>query len=372
MKSGFSGLITPLACSVFLMPAFPARATSLRDIHTVFVIVMENHPWSAIKDNTNCPYINNVLLPMASHCEQYHSPSNLHPTLPNYLWLVSGTNFGILDDNPPSINVQDTTNHLAYYLEAAGLSWKTYLVGLAGLSYPPTNTVWPYHIAFNPFLYFLNILTNTDYCRSHMRPYEELAGDLTNQTVANFNLIAPGLCYSMHDCSLLVGDTWLSTEVPRIMASPAYQNGGAIFVTWDEDDFTWPGNPTGMMVVSPLAKGGGYQNTNYYTHSSTLRTIQDIFGLKPYLGDAVNAANLSDLFNTNQFVFGTNFPSGPFTFTCTGLTPNQPYYLQASTNLAGAVWLTLSTNVSLTGQLVFSDPDATNFSARFYRLSLNP
>ena len=207
-----------------------------------------------------------------------------------------------------------------------------------------------------------------------MRPYEELAADLTNQTVARFNLIAPGLCYSMHDyeCGLPAGDTWLSTEIPRIMASPAYRQGGAIFVTWDEDDFSVPGYPIGMMVLSPLAKGGGYENTNYYNHSSTLRTMQNIFGLRPYLGDAANAADLSDLFNTNHFVFGTNFPHGPFTFACTGLIPNQPYYLKVSTNLAETNWLILSTNISLTGQFTFSDPDATNYSRRFYRLSTTP
>jgi len=345
---------------------------SLQDIPTVFVIVMENNRWSTIKGNTNCPYINNTLLPMASHCQAYHSPPGLHPTLPNYLWLVAGTNFGILDDNPPSINVQYTTNHLACYLDAAGISWKTYQVGLAGLSYPQTNVAWPYHIAFNPFIYFQNILTNADYGIAHIRPYEEFAGDLTNQTVARFNLIAPGLCYSMHDCGLRAGDTWLSAEIPKIMASPAYRNGGAIFLTWDEDDFTWPGESIGMIVLSPLAKGGGYQNTNYYTHSATLRTIQDIFGLKPYLGGAANSPDLSDLFNTNQFVFGTNFPPGPFTFTCTGLTPDRPYYLQAVTNLANSNWLTLSTNVPVTVQLTFSDPYATNFPRRFYRLSTIP
>ena len=50
------------------------------------------------------------------------------------------------------------------------------------------------------------------------------------------------------------------------------------------------------IVLSPRAKGGGYANTIHYTHSSTLRTIEEIFGLTPMLGDAVNATDLSDLF----------------------------------------------------------------------------
>ncbi len=51
-----------------------------------------------------------------------------------------------------------------------------------------------------------------------------------------------------------------------------------------------------MIVLSPFAKGGGYSNKIAYTHSSTLRTIQEIFGVEPFLGDAANSNDLSDLF----------------------------------------------------------------------------
>jgi len=53
-----------------------------------------------------------------------------------------------------------------------------------------------------------------------------------------------------------------------------------------------------MIVLSNNAKGGGYSNTIQYTHSSTLRTLEEIFGLTPLLGDAANASDLSDLFKT--------------------------------------------------------------------------
>jgi hypothetical protein len=80
------------------------------------------------------------------------------------------------------------------------------------------------------------------------------------------------------------------------MASAAYKNGGAIFITWDESEGAEV--PIGMIVLSPHAKGGGYSNAIHYTHSSTLRTMQEIFGVKPFLGDAANATDLSDLFRT--------------------------------------------------------------------------
>ncbi len=63
---------------------------------------------------------------------------------------------------------------------------------------------------------------------------------------------------------------------------------------WDEG--ASGDGPIGMIVVSPKAKGGGYANTIAYDHSSTLRTIEEIFGVTPMLGDAANATDLSDLF----------------------------------------------------------------------------
>jgi len=96
---------------------------------------------------------------------------------------------------------------------------------------------------------------------------------------------------------ILNGDLWLSREVPNILASDAYNNNGALFITWDEGTGLSDG-PIGMIVLSPLAVGGGYHNAVYYTHSSFLRTAEEVFNVGPLLGDAANANSLSDLFAT--------------------------------------------------------------------------
>ena len=55
--------------------------------------------------------------------------------------------------------------------------------------------------------------------------------------------------------------------------------------------------PIGFIALSPLAKAG-YSNQIVYSHSSTLRSIQTIFGVTPFLGDAANATDLRDLFRS--------------------------------------------------------------------------
>ncbi len=82
--------------------------------------------------------------------------------------------------------------------------------------------------------------------------------------------------------------------MPKILASQAYANNGVLLITWDEAENS--DGPIGMIVLSPKAKGGGYQNSIHYTHSSTLRSLQEIFGVTPLLGDAASATDLSDLF----------------------------------------------------------------------------
>jgi phosphatidylinositol-3-phosphatase len=283
-------------------------------IQTVFIILMENHNWTGdgnldIKGNAQAPYINNTLLPMASHAEKYYNPPNLHPSLPNYLWLEAGTNFGILNDGLPSQNSQAGTQHLVTLLKNAGISWKAYQENSDGSSCPLVNEgprdqsgSQLYAPKHDPFVYFDDVTgnqnPNSSYCIAHVRPYSELATDLQNNTVARYNFITPNLCDDMHDScadgNIPNGDTWLSQNVPAILNSAAYQKGGALFITWDEADEG--DGPIGMIVLSPFAKGGGYSNQIHYTHGSTLRTMQEIFDVMPFMGDAAKETDLWDLF----------------------------------------------------------------------------
>jgi hypothetical protein len=266
--------------------------------------MMENHNWSDIFESPSAPYINQTLLPQASFAEQYYNPPGNHPSEPNYLWLEAGTAFGIHHDGTPSSDHQSTTDHLVSYLEKAGISWKAYQEGISGKNCPleDTGLYAPKH---NPMVFFDDVTNKNDpasaNCIAHERPYTELQADLKNNSVAQYNFITPNLCHDMHDSdgcdtsdSIKNGDSWLSEQVPMLLESTAYQNGGVIFITWDESEDG--DHPIGMIVLSPLAKGSSYSNSLHYTHSSTLRTIQEIFKLTPLLGDASKATDLSDLF----------------------------------------------------------------------------
>src|SRR5262252_1129950 len=85
-------------------------------------------------------------------------------------------------------------------------------------------------------------------------------------------------------------------EIPKILNSAAYQNNGAIIVTWDEGTANAAG-PYGTIILSPWAKGGGYAISNRLDHTATFRTLQEIFQV-PLLHAAKTGPNLSDLFKS--------------------------------------------------------------------------
>ena len=110
-----------------------------------------------------------------------------------------------------------------------------------------------------------------------------------------------GVSYTGNLSNIAQGDNFLSIVVPQIMASEAYRRNGVIVIWNDEteganaDDFT---HTSVEIVISRLAKGNAFASSKDYTHSSDLRTMQEIFGVTGggLLNDAANANDLSDMF----------------------------------------------------------------------------
>jgi len=281
----------------------PDAERARHSITTIWVIVMEHHDWSSIHGSSSAPYINGTLLPLAAHAERYASPAGTHPSEPNYIWMEAGDDLDISDDDDPEQNYRTTKRHLTRQMIDAGVTWKSYQEAVPP-DLCPVASSGRYGAKHNPMVYFDDITDARDphsaRCIAHVRPYEELAGDLERDTVARYNFITPDLCNDMHDshgCAtpdpIANGDAWLAREVPKILASKAYREGGALFITWDESEGS-DDAPIGLLALSPFAKPG-HASFATYTHSSLLRTIQDVFVL-PHLRAAITAAPLSDLF----------------------------------------------------------------------------
>jgi phospholipase C len=361
---------------LILFTAASAFSASYTNIQTVFLIVMENVTWSDLAGSTNAPYINNFLLPQSSYASNMFIIPGTFGSLPQYLWLESGTNWGVASDSSdPAAHHFATTNHFVIQLQNAGISWRSYQENISGTTCP-TTSVGVYAAWHNPFIYFDDIYLSPTNCTNHIRPYTEFERDLTNNTVARYNFITPNLCNDMHGSAscpagnrILLGDNWLSSEIPKIQNSQAYQNNGAIIITWDEGTANAAG-PCGTIVLSSWAKGGGYAISNRLDHTATFRTLQEIFQV-PLLYAAKTGPSLSDLFKPVIELSAPSLnPDKTFSFAADGLVPGKTNYVQFTTNFSGInlVWQTLLTNVLATNHFFFIDTNASDSAQRFYRV----
>lgn len=273
--------------------AFP-----LSRLKTVFVVVLENANWSDVRGNPSLPYLNK-LVAAGAHEEQYFNPTGVHPSEPNYLWMEGGTDYGVRDDDDPAAHHFANRDHLVSLLGRAGISWRAYQEGI-GSAECPVHSHGLYAAKHNPFVFFDDVTGDQAFCIAHERPLDELEQDLQADTVTRYNFITPDLCHDMHGapgCAhhlQAVGETWLSAWVPRIQSSPAYRDGGVLFITWDEGEGR--DGPIGLIALSPLARKG-YAGMTRLTHSALLRTVQEIFGVGPFLCDAAQSNDLADLFD---------------------------------------------------------------------------
>jgi hypothetical protein len=110
-------LLSSVACAITLASVtLPARADEgpvprgVPRLDHVFVIMMENHAYNQIIGNPSAPFMN-VYAQRVNLATAYYAVA--HPSLTNYLEVVGGSNFGVLNDNSPDWHNATCTTNLA-------------------------------------------------------------------------------------------------------------------------------------------------------------------------------------------------------------------------------------------------------------------
>jgi phosphatidylinositol-3-phosphatase len=313
--------------------------------------------------NVAAPFINSLvngtsgISSQVSYATNYlnAAPGN-HPSEPNYVWAEAGQPFNSVGtDADPYVKATCAVNtavnsdqHLTAFLNRAGKTWRSYqedvnvstsnvplapgawtvpLFSMSGLWTSPATNANNYTPQFNyapkhnPMVFFRDTNGGCPAVLSRQYPpLQQLTLDLQSNDVADYNWITPdqyneqhsslstgyGIYPSSDQASIAAGDNFLARIVPRIMASRAYQDGAAIILWWDESEggdtaeYTLP-----FIVISkhvhPNTGGLPFASADELSHSSFLRSMQDIFDVNPddgfpYLGEAAFVSGLSSLF----------------------------------------------------------------------------
>jgi hypothetical protein len=243
----------------------------------VFIIMMENTGLNALVGNPNAPWINSALLhyPVAAN---YYGVT--HPSQPNYIAATSGSLNGVNSDNDTTVNAPNIVDQL----ESHGKTWKAYMQsysycagnalahGCGDAHYGPNL----YERKHNPFISYTDVQSNAARV-AKIVDFSRFATELKNNTVPNYSWISPDQCHDMHgvaapsksdpcdfsqiQSTIHMGDLFLKATVHEIMSSRAWREGSAIFIQWDESDYTGSGfqgfGDDSGCCDSPAGQGGG-------------------------------------------------------------------------------------------------------------------
>jgi phospholipase C len=278
-----------LAClaATLAVDASPAGA-HVPKLRHVWVFVMENHSLGQIRGNRRAPFLNRMARRYRV-ATRFYAPR--HPSLPNYLAMISGSTQGCASDGCKGGYGGPT---LARQLSARGLGWQGFFEGLPRRGYAGGDRG-NYIRHHNPFVYFRSVTSHPRQLR-HLRKMQALRPSLRRPPALSF--IVPNNAHNMHDGSIRAGDRWLSRWVSRVQRSHAYRRHGVIIITWDEghndsSGCCLPSSHGGRIPLFIISRHARHHHrlTHPGTTYSLLRMIESGFRL-PHLGAAALAKPL--------------------------------------------------------------------------------
>jgi len=301
-----------LSAIAFAVPPSEARFRGASPVELprpdrVVIVIEENKSYGQIVGNTTAPYINSLAEGGALLAQSY---ALTHPSQPNYLAVFSGSTHGAKDDTCPVLEhaesawekflrvvgqflhlrqtepVELSGSNLASELIASGLSFGSYSESMPSRGYTGCE-YGDYYRKHNPAVNWqgTNVPPHTN------MPFEMFPSDYAKLPTVS---LVPNLVNDMHEgkppVSITRGDHWLKNHLDSYVNWAATHNS-LLILTWDEDDHS-SGNHIATIFVGPMVKRGIYQTR--ITHYNVLRTLTDMYGLRP-LGDAAKAAPITGI-----------------------------------------------------------------------------
>jgi phosphatidylinositol-3-phosphatase len=283
-----------LAAGLALVVAGAATASVAQDrpprFAHVVVVVFENRSAPQILGNPNAPVLNRLARRYALLSNYY---AVAHPSLPNYIALISGTTRGFSHDCVECLTRAPT---LADTLRAAHMTWKTYVEGVRRERFASISSTTVK--ARIPFLYAGDVIAH-DAQLDRIVPLAQFGRDLRARRLPSYSLVVPSLCHDMHNCSVGRGDRWFGGFVRPLLARLGPRD--VLFVVFDEGrrrDRRGGGGRVLAIAAGPLVRRGVVSRRGL-DHYSLLRTIEDAWHL-PLLGRSAAAAAITGIWRVRS------------------------------------------------------------------------
>jgi phospholipase C len=277
-----SGLSRPSVAAV----TGPGGARTSGPDHLI-VVVEENRSFEQIIGSPAAPFLNHL----AAHGSLLtRSYAVTHPSLPNYVALLSGR-LPIRGDCRRCTFAGPT---LVDQLEADHISWAAYFQALPRPC-SPVSQAGPYTEAIDPFMHAAGIRDHPSRC-DRVLPFGRFPADLAAGRLPTVVFVMPDLHHEMHSGPVRVADAWLHQFVGQLKADPVWGQETRLVVTFDESrdrdvrsccDGLGRGGRIATIIAGPRVPPG--RDPTPYTHYSLLRSIEAAYGLG-FLGHAGDPA----------------------------------------------------------------------------------
>jgi acid phosphatase len=265
-----------------------SSAWALPKYDHVVIVLEENHSFKQILEDgkKECPYINQ-LAGESANMTQAHGIS--HPSLPNYLALFSGSDQKVTDDD---CKYSFSGDHLASELLKAGFTFVGYSESQpkAGSTICQAGGKNGYYRKHNPWVYWQE---SGSFPATLSQTFKAFPKGPDYSSLPTVCFVIPNEAHDMHDPNGYppAADKWLKKNL-NAYYHWAKAHNSLLIVTWDEDNYGEDNR------IPTIFAGAGIKQGQYpekITHYSVLRTIEDMFGLKP-LGESKNAKAITDIF----------------------------------------------------------------------------
>lgn len=250
-------------------------------LNKIVVVIGENEKPGSVIGDINAPYINSLAESGALFVNSFAVE---HPSQPNYLDLISGSDQGVSNDALPRVHF--TTPNLADELIKAGKAFATFSEDL-------------------PFAGF-DGSSHALYARKH-NPIANWAGSGSNQvpltcslpmtsfpkdfsTLPDVCLVIPNLCNDGHDsCPPYFNETkqfdsWIKNNLDSYRQW-CINNNSLLIVTFDEDDSSGD-NKISTVFYGARVNHGSYRDS--INHFNVLRTLEESMNLHSHAGKAAS------------------------------------------------------------------------------------
>jgi len=290
-----------------------AAGSSAHHFDRIVIIVLENGDYeAAVKDK-------NLAALAASGASFSNFHALFHPSYPNYLAMVAGTDFGIhrrgryLADR--QVNFPNDAAHktIADRLIANGLDFKNYAEELPEGNCPfridnqhvSKRKAGDYVRRHVPFLSFGEV--QEKWCDRVVRVDSNKGNSLLGDDnffvrdakagLVAYSFYSPNMNNDGHNTNVGVAGDWVRKFLDKTF-SEKLRKGTLVVVTFDESDHN-SDNKIYTLFLGDMVKDASQLDPKVldrrYTHYNVLRTIEDNFGLQPLSDGDREATPITDI-----------------------------------------------------------------------------